>query len=53
VERAEDSTGFDRTAAGNPPPMPKNAGAFPDDVPIAEAIEQQRSTSDSPFGEDF
>jgi hypothetical protein len=50
--RAEDSTGFDRTAAGNLQPMPENAGAFPDDVPIADAIEQQRSTSDSPFGED-
>jgi hypothetical protein len=53
VERAEDSTGFDRTAAGNPPPMPENAGAFPDDVPIANTVEQQRTTGDSPFGEDF
>ncbi|HEV7579036.1 MAG TPA: hypothetical protein VGO77_01250 [Mycobacterium sp.] len=33
--------------------MSEDTGAFPDDVPIADAIEQQRSTSDSPSGEDI
>jgi hypothetical protein len=33
--------------------MSEDTGAFPDDVPIADAVEQQRSTSDSPFVEAF
>jgi hypothetical protein len=32
--------------------MPDSDGVFPDDVPVADAVEQQRSTSDSPAGED-
>ena len=31
--------------------MPDSEGVFPDDVPIADAVEQQRATSDSPDDE--
>jgi hypothetical protein len=32
--------------------MHENGGVFPDDVPVGDAVEQQRSTSDSPAGDD-
>jgi hypothetical protein len=32
--------------------MHENGDSFPDDVPVADAVEQQRATSDSPPGED-
>jgi hypothetical protein len=45
-------SGFDPNAGGNPALMHDNGGSFPDDVPVADAVEQQRSTSDSPSGDD-
>jgi hypothetical protein len=32
--------------------MHDSDGGFPDDVPVADAVEQQRPTADSPFDED-
>lgn len=32
--------------------MPDSEGVFPDDVPIADAVEQQRPTSDSASADD-
>ncbi len=32
--------------------MDQSHGAFPDDVPVADAVEQQRATADSPFDDD-
>lgn len=32
--------------------MPENGGAFADDVPVADAVEQQRPSSDSPSGDE-
>ena len=32
--------------------MNENAGAFPDDVPIADAVEQRRTTGESPSTDD-
>ncbi|WAJ42541.1 hypothetical protein OK015_14715 [Mycobacterium sp. Aquia_216] len=32
--------------------MDENGGSFPDDVPLADAVEQQRAISDSRSGED-
>jgi hypothetical protein len=32
--------------------MHDNDHAFPDDVPVADAVEQQRSTGDSPSADD-
>jgi hypothetical protein len=45
-------TVFNGRAAGNPPSMHDSDSAFPDDVPVADAVEQQRPTSDSPADED-
>jgi hypothetical protein len=38
---------FDRNGAGNPLSMHDSDGIFPDDVPVADAVEQQRPTADS------
>jgi hypothetical protein len=43
---------FDRTAAGNPLSMHDSDGTFPDDVPVADAVEQQRPTAGSSSDED-
>ncbi len=32
--------------------MDESNGAFPDDVPVADAVEQQRATAESPFDDD-
>jgi hypothetical protein len=32
--------------------MPESESVFPDDVPIADAVEQQQPTSDSPADDD-
>jgi hypothetical protein len=32
--------------------MDESNGTFPDDVPVADAVEQQRATDDSPFDDD-
>jgi len=37
---------------GNPPSMHDSDSDFPDDVPVADAVEQQRPTSDSPTDEE-
>jgi hypothetical protein len=44
---------FDGTAAGNPLSMHDSDGMFPDDVPVADAVEQQRPTADSSSDEDY
>ncbi|OBI90718.1 hypothetical protein [Mycobacterium sp. 1245805.9] len=33
--------------------MPDSDGRFPDDVPVADAVEQQRPTADLPDNEDL
>src|SRR5437588_5467595 len=38
---------FDGKTAGNPPSMQHGDSDFPDDVPVADAVEQQQPTSDS------
>jgi hypothetical protein len=38
--------GFDREAAGNRPSMHDSDGTFPDDVQVADAVEQQQPTAD-------
>lgn len=32
--------------------MPETDAGFPDDVPVADALEQRRTTADAPPGED-
>lgn len=44
---------FDRNAVGNPLSMHDSDGVFPDDVPIADAVEQQRPTADSSSDEGY
>jgi hypothetical protein len=39
---------FDAKAAGNPPSVPDSDGVFPDDVPVADALEQQQPAADPP-----
>jgi hypothetical protein len=38
---------FDDGVAGNPPSMDDTDGVFRDDVPVADAVEQQRATGDA------
>ena len=40
--------GFNGGATGNPALMHDTDGVFPDDVPVADAVDQQRPTFDSP-----
>ena len=51
LARSTDRRSFDRKAAGNPPSVP-DRGTFPDDVPVADALDQERPTADSPPEED-
>jgi hypothetical protein len=44
---------FDRNGAGNPLSMHDSDGMLPDDVPVADAVEQQRPTADSSSDEDY
>jgi hypothetical protein len=47
LQRNVRSSGFDRNEAGNPLSMHDSDGIFPDDVPVADAVEQQRPAADS------